>query len=97
MGEQTGEAKKLDEAAGGLPVTEEVEDSTETNTGNPDNPDNPDDDDDVEDDKENDEEADEEVEDPEWKEKTAIQVFVDRDLRARLSRSTFHAFLSSRT
>ena len=51
----------------------------------------------VEDDEEDDEEADEEVEDPEWQEETTIQVFVDRDLRVRLSRSTFHAFLSSET
>ena len=42
-----GEAEKLDEAAGGLRVAEEVEVSTETV---PQNPDNPDDDDDEEDD-----------------------------------------------
>ena len=72
-GEQTGEAQKLDEAAGGLPIADEVEVSTETNADNPDN----DDDEGEEDDKEADEEADEEVEDPEWHEETAVQVFVD--------------------
>ena len=64
-----GEAQKLDEAAGGLPVTDEVEVSTEIYAENPDN-----DDDEGE---EDDEEADEEVEDPEWHEETAVQVFVD--------------------
>ena len=59
----------MDEAAGGLPVSDEVEVSTETNAENPDN-----DDDEGE---EDDEEADEEVEDPEWQEETAVQVFVD--------------------
>ena len=88
MGEQTGEAQKLDEAAGGLPVADEVEVSTETNAENPDN-----DDDEGE---EADEEADKEVEDPEWHEETAVQVFVDRDLRARLSRSTFVIFYQAR-
>ena len=63
----------MDEAAGGIPVAEEVEVSTETE--NPDNPDN--DDDEEEYDEEDDEEADEEVEDPEWHEETAVQVFVD--------------------
>ena len=57
MGEQTGEAQKLDEAAGGLPVTDEVEVSTETNVENPDK-----DDDEGEEDEE---EADDEVKDPE--------------------------------
>ena len=88
MGEQTGEAQKLDEAAGGLPVADEVEVSTETNAQNPDN-----DDDEGE---EYDEEADEEVEDPKWHEETAVQVFLDRDLRARLSRSTFAVFYQVR-
>ena len=83
-----GEAQKLDEAAGGLPVADEVEVSTETNAENPDN-----DDDEGE---EADEEADEEVGDPEWHEETAVQVFVDRDLRARLSRSTFTVFYQAR-
>ena len=78
----------MDEAAGGLPVADEVEVSTETNAENPDN-----DDDEGE---EDDEEADEEVEDPEWHEETAVQVFVDRDLRARLSRSTFAVFYQAR-
>ena len=64
-----GEAQKLDESAGGLPVADEVEVSTETNAENPDN-----DDDEGE---EDDEEADEEVGDPEWHEETAVQVFVD--------------------
>ena len=82
----------MDEAAGGLPVTDEVEVSTETNAENPDN----DDDEGEEDDEEADEEADEEVEDPEWHEETAVQVFVDRDLRARLSRSTFVIFYQAR-
>ena len=63
-----GEAQKLDEAAGGLPITDEVEVSTETNAENPDN----DDDEGEEDDEEADEEADEEVEDPEWHEETAV-------------------------
>ena len=80
-----GEAQKLDEAAGGLPVADEVE---ETNAENPDNSDN--------EGEEADEEADEEVEDPEWHEETAVQVFVDRDLRARLSRSTFAVFYQAR-
>ena len=68
------EAKKLDEAAGGIPIAEEVEVSTKTNA---ENPENPDDKDNVEDDEEDDEEADEEVADPEWHEETAMQVFVD--------------------
>ena len=92
MGEQTGEAQKLDEAAGGLPIADEVEVSTETNAENPDNDDN----EGEEDDEEADEEADQEVEDPEWHEETAVQVFVDRDLRARLSRSTFAVFYQAR-
>ena len=37
-GNDKGEAEKLDEAAGGLPVAEEVEVSTETNPQNPENP-----------------------------------------------------------
>ena len=73
-------------------MAEEVEVSTETVPQNPDDDDNEDDADDEEDD----EEVDEEVEDPEWHEETAIQVFVHRDLRARLSRSTLHAFSQAR-
>ena len=76
----------MDEAAGGLPIADEVEVSTETNA------ENPDDDEGEEADKEADEEADKEVGDPEWHKETAVQVFVDRDLRARLSRSTFIIF-----
>ena len=56
----------------------EVEESTETNNENPENPDE-----DQEDDKEDDEDAegdDEMLQDPEWQEETAVQVFVDRDL-----------------
>ena len=90
------EAQKLDEAAGGLPVTDEVEVSTETNAENPDNDDDEGEEDDEEAEEEADEEADEEVEDPEWHEETAVQVFVDRDLRARLSRSTFAVFYQAR-
>ena len=74
-------------------MAEEVEVSTETVPQNPDDDDNEeDDDDDEEADEEADEEVAEEVEDPEWHEETAIQVFVHRHLRARLSRSTLHAF-----
>ena len=76
----------MDEAAGGLPIADEVEVSTETNAENPDDDEG----------EEADEEADEEVEDPEWHEETAVQVFVDRDLRARLSRSTFAVFYQVR-
>ena len=84
MGGQMGEAEKLDEAAGGLPVTEEVAVSTETTetTEKPENPENPDD---VEDDEEDDKEADEEIEYPEWQEERAIQVFC----RPRLMSETF--------
>ena len=95
-----GKAQKLDETAGGLPVADEVEVSTETNAENPDNDDDEGEEDDEEvdkeADKEADEEADEEVEDPEWHEETAVQVFVDRDLRARLSRSTLAVFYQAR-
>ena len=59
----------MDEAAGGLPVTDEVEVSTKTNAENPDNDDDEGEEDDEEADKEADEEADEEVEDPEWQRK----------------------------
>ena len=78
----------MDEAEGGLPVTDEVEVSTETNAENPDNNDD--------EGEEADEEADEEVEDPEWHEETGVQVFVDRDLRVRLSRSSFAVFYQAR-
>ena len=81
-------------AAGGLPVAGEVEVSTETNN---ENPDNPDEDEEEEEDDEDAEEDDEVVEDPEWQKETAVQVFVDQDLWARLSRSTFHAIFSSET
>ena len=50
-----GEAEKLDEAAGGLPVAEEVEVSTETNPQNPENPENPENEEDDEEDNEDDE------------------------------------------
>ena len=58
-----------------------VEVSTETDPENHENPDNPyeDEEDDEEDDKDA-EEYDEVVEDPEWQEETAIQVFVYQDL-----------------
>ena len=78
----------MDEAAGGLPIADEVEVSTQTNAENPDNDDN--------EGEEDDEEADEEVEDPEWHKETAVQVFVDRDLRARLSRSSLAVFYQAR-
>ena len=76
-------------------MAEEVEVSTETNPQNPENPENPYDDE--EDNEEDDEEDDEEVQDPEWQEETAVQVFVDRDLWVRPSRSTFHTIFSSET
>ena len=71
-----GEAEKLDEAAGGLCMAQEVEVSTETTGENPENPDYRDDDEEdvKEDDKDDNEE---EVADPEWQEETAVQVFVD--------------------
>ena len=86
----------MDEAAGGLPVADEVEVSTETNAQNPDNDDDEREEYDKEADEEADKEADEVDEDPEWHEETAVQVFVDRDLRARLSKSTFAVFYQVR-
>ena len=86
----------MDEAAGGLPFADEVEVSTETNAENPDNDEDEGEEDDEEPEEEADEGADKEVEDPEWHEETAVQVFVDRDLRVRLSRSTFVVFYQVR-
>ena len=52
---------------------------------------------DDEEDYEDAEEDDEVVENTEWQEETAVQVFVDWDLWAILSRSTFHTIFSSET
>ena len=77
-------------------MAEEVEVSTETNAENPEDPENPDDEEDNEED-DKDDKGDNEVEDPEWQEETSVQVFVDRDLQARLSRSILHAIFASET